>query len=234
MTDAANPWLAYWERVPEGRLLFAPESEEYAGNFLREFGPKSTDRVLDYGCGFGQIALRIAPSVGSIAVWDEAENMRRIAGINLAGCGNGRVWDGVQSGFDYILVNSVVQYLSADELKSKIAEWVKLLAPNGRLVLSDLSEPGHSTLRDMASLFGFSLRRGYLVRAVRNTLAERRRYSATAQSRPLYHPSRGEVEQFAAAAGLSACYLARNLTHFRGRTTAVLRRTDHANAARPS
>ncbi len=232
MTDAVNSWLAYWERVPEGCLLFTPESEEYARNFLREFDPKSTDRVLDYGCGFGQIARLLAPRVGAIRLWDEAENMRSIAAASVGACGNVGIWDRAEDGFDFILVNSVVQYLDAKELGAKVAEWAERLAPGGRIVLSDLSEPGHYTLSDIASLFRFSLRRGYLVRAARNTLAERRRYAATEQARPLYRPARDEIGRIAAAAGLSACYLAHNLTHFRGRYTAVLSPSAHATDVR--
>ncbi len=234
MTEPADPWLAYWERVPEGRLLFAPESEEYARNFLREFAPKPTDRILDYGCGFGTIARLLAPRVGAVRVWDAAANMRRIAADNLAGVPNAAVWDRAERGFDFVLVNSVVQYLTAGELEAKLAEWAGWLAPEGRIVLSDWSEPGHSTLSDLWSLFRFSVRRGYLVRAVRNTLAERARYGATARVRTPYHPTRGEIDRFATAAGLSACYLARNLTHFRGRWTAVLSLAAHAPAARES
>jgi SAM-dependent methyltransferase len=232
MTEPADPWLDYWERVPEGRLLFAPESDEYVRNFLREFQPKPTDRVLDYGCGFGGIAARLAPHVAAIRVWDDAANMRRIAAAKLAGCPNAAVWKRDEKSFDYILVNSVVQYLSAEQLESKLKEWAGWLAPTGRIVLSDWSAPGHSILRDMVSLFAFSLRRGYLVRAVRNTLAERRRYGSTARERPPYHPSPDEIDRFATAAGLSACYLARNLTHFRGRKTAVLTPNVHASVSR--
>lgn len=234
MTAPADPWLDYWETVPEGRLLFAPESEEYVRNFLREFEPRATDRVLDYGCGFGVIARLLAPHVGAIRVWDDAANMRRIAAGNLAGIPNAAEWDRRENGFDYVLVNSVVQYLTAAELATKIADWAEVLGPNGRIVLSDWSEPGHSTWSDLWSLFRFSVRRGYFVRALRNTLAERGRYGATARRRPPYHPSKAEIDRFATAAGLSACYLARNLTHFRGRRTAVLSRTAHASAFRES
>jgi SAM-dependent methyltransferase len=235
VTDASNPWLAYWERVPEGRLLFAPESEEYVRNFLREFEPKPTDRVLDYGCGFGTISRLLATKIGTIRYWDDVESIRRIAARNLAGVENAGEWNGEEDGFDFVLVNSVIQYLSVDELKVNIAEWAALLAPTGRIVLSDWSEPGHSTIADLWSLFGFSLRRGYFNRAMWNTLAEWRRYAATARVRPPYHPARCEIDRFAAAAGLSACYLARNLTHFRGRCTAVLsRKSAHASDARES
>lgn len=234
MTESVDPWIDYWNRIPEGRLLFPPESDEFVANFLREFRPRPTDQVLDYGCGFGRIAARLAPHVGSVRYWDDAERVRIAASNNFKEIANIQSWNGSEAGFDFVVVNSVVQYLSANELASKLALWAGLLAPGGRIVLSDLCEPGHSTLGDLASLARFSLRRGYFIRAVRNTLLERRRHSEASRRKPPYRPSREEIERFAAAAGLTACYLSRNLTHFRGRRTAVLHRTADAAAPRQS
>lgn len=215
---AANPWLSYWDTLPEGRLLFPPECAAFAENFRRELRPGPADKLLDYGCGFGHVAALLAPHVGAVRVWDAAPNMRDAA-ARLPGV---RPWDGTEGDFDFVVVNSVVQYMTADELAARVRDWAAKLKPGGRLVLSDLSEPGHGTLSDLWSLFRFSARRGYLISAVRNTLAERRRYAAAAKARPLYHPARAEVEAFAAAAGLTTHYLPRNLTHFAGRSTAIL------------
>jgi hypothetical protein len=63
-----------------------------------------------------------------------------------------------------------------------------------------------------------------LVRAVRRSLALRKRYTELSERTPLYHPTRDEVRSLATAAGLTAVYLPKNLTHFRGRETAVLTR----------
>lgn len=216
----ANPWLSYWDTLPEGRLLFPPECAAFAENFRRELHPGPTDKLLDYGCGFGHVAALLAPHVGAVRVWDAAPNMR--AAAVAASGGRSWEWDGKEGDFDFIVVNSVAQYMAPAELAGHVREWTVKLKPGGRLVLSDLSEPGHPALSDMWSLFRFSVRRGYFVAAVRNTLAERRRYNATAKTRPLYHPARDEVTAFAVGAGLAVRYLPQNLTHFAGRYTAIL------------
>lgn len=64
----------------------------------------------------------------------------------------------------------------------------------------------------------------------RNMLAERKRYATTAREQPLYRPSNDEIRDFASAAGLVACYLSKNLTHFRGRRTALFSRASDATA----
>ncbi|QEL15296.1 class I SAM-dependent methyltransferase [Limnoglobus roseus] len=224
----ATPWLSYWQTLPPGRLLFHPEGEAFAHNFRQAIRPAATDRLLDYGCGFGHVAGLLAPHVGEVRVWDAAPAMCDRAAANLSQFPNVRPWDETERDFNLILVNSVVQYLSPGELTRNLRRWEQLLAVGGRLILSDVSEPGHSVLSDMWSLFRFSVRRGYFLSAVWNTLAERRRYNATAQSCPLYHPAKADLELFAAAAGLTVRYLPHNLTHFAGRYTAVLTRTPHA------
>lgn len=222
MTAAdTGAWRDYWQTLPRGRLLFQPEAIEFVRN-LRAALPLSQDtKMLDFGCGYGGITRLIAPLVHSVAYWDATESMRAAAQENLADCGNASLWGG-GGRFDLIVVNSVVQYMSEEELRERLEEWSGLLESGGRIVLSDLMFPGHAAANDMRSLLWFSLRRGYLLRALRNTLAERARYRRTAAAAPLLHVRREWLESAARRAGLQAAWLPENLTHFRTRHTAVL------------
>jgi SAM-dependent methyltransferase len=214
---AVNDWQTYWQTLPEGRLLFAPESDHAAERIATEFPIASGMRILDFGCGYGAVAARLAARGAQVSVWDAAPAMREVAARNPAL----HAWEPGNAGcFDLVLLVSVVQYMTPAELAQRLSEFRPLLAPAGQVVLADLSPPEHSSLADMWSLFWFSLRRGYILRAVRNTLRERARYNAVAQQSPPWHPSPAEIA--AAAVGYRVAYLASNLTHFRGRRTAVL------------
>lgn len=216
-----NPWLTYWNDLPAGRLLFAPEAAEYVRNLRDAIPFTSSARVLDFGCGYGGPASLLAPHVGTLFFFDAVPSMMAAATENLKPFPNARPWDGVGP-VDVILVNSVAQYLRPGELADRVREWADVLTPGGLLVLSDLTPPGHSSLSDMWSLFRFSVQRGYILRAVWNTLAERQRYAMAGKERPLTHYTDAEIERTAAEAGLGCRYLTRNLTHFRDRRTAVL------------
>lgn len=219
-------WVTYWDELPEGRLLFRPESEEYVRNLLTVFPIDERTRILDFGCGYGAIAEALAEQASVVCLWDAAESMRRTAVERLADRPNVRGVDLERENpgqFDLILVNSVVQYMTPDELRGWLRRWRTMLAPDGCVVLSDLIPPRHSTLADLRSLLFFSLRRGYLLEAVRNVLRERKRYGATAQAVPLLHVAQHELQRDAEAAGLTVQFLPENLTHFRGRITAVLK-----------
>jgi cyclopropane fatty-acyl-phospholipid synthase-like methyltransferase len=210
-------WAEYWQTLPEGRLLFEPESVHAASRIIDEFQPGPATRILDFGCGYGAVALQLARTGASVHVWDVAASMREAAARHP----QLHAWQPGQLGeFDLILLLSVVQYLSPTELAQRLSEFRELLPTGGRVVLADLSPPGHSTLADMQSLFWFSLKKGYLLRALRNTLRERGRYNATASQAPLWHPTAEEIT--AAAVGFEVADLDKNLTHFRTRRTAVL------------
>jgi len=225
----ADTWVSYWDALPEGQLLFRPEAEEYVRNLAAAFPLSRQSRLLDFGCGYGFVAAALAPRVGQVFLWDAAASMRRHAVARLAQQDNVVLLDlndsTTKPSLDLILVNSVVQYMTPEELAGWLPRWRQLLAPSGQVVLSDLIPPRHSFLTDLFSLLTFSVRRGYLVQAIRNILATRKRYKQAEHARPLYHPSCAELTRMAAAAGLATRFLDRNLTHFRGRVTADLTRT---------
>ena len=153
-------------------MLFPPEAVEYAQNLSDALPLSPSLRVLDFGCGYGHVTRLIAPEVACIGFWDAAESMRTAAARNLASVDNAFPWDegDLDQPFDLVLVNSVVQYMTADELAGRLRQFAQMLRPGGRVILSDLSPPGHRPLADIWSLFHFSARRGYLLTAARNTL----------------------------------------------------------------
>jgi SAM-dependent methyltransferase len=231
MSVAAGDWVAYWDALGEGQLLFRPEADEYVRNLLSALKIAPDARVLDFGCGYGFVADGLAPRVGMVSLWDAAPSMRRLAADRSSGHRNVRALDlndptaVADVRFDLILVNSVVQYMRAEELTHWMARWRGLLAPGGRVVLSDLIPPGHRSWSDILSLLRFSIRKRYFVRALRNTLTERRRYRHAVEAAPLFHVGRDWLTEQAGAAGLAVRFLPRNLTHFSGRYTAVLEPT---------
>jgi cyclopropane fatty-acyl-phospholipid synthase-like methyltransferase len=224
-------WVTYWDRSPAGRLLLAPESEEYVRNLTAEFPITAQARILDFGCGYGSAAERLAPSGAKVCLWDAAPTMLRSAAQRLSAWKNVSAIDLMNlesrepGPFELILVNSVVQYMTASELHDWLKRWRPMLAAGGRVILSDLIPPAHSTLGDIVSLLRFGVRRGYLFQAMRGIWKERLRYKTAANQRPLLHVDRAALTADASQLGYSVRFLPRNLTHFSGRMTAVLEAT---------
>ena len=68
--------------------------------------------------------------------------------------------------YEVVVANSLIQYLSEDELKRTLATWLARLKPGGELILADVIPPDLSPLTDATELLGFAWRGGFLVAAL--------------------------------------------------------------------
>ena len=231
--DDRGEWESYWERLNDRQQLFREQSDEYFRNLDATFGLDPRARVLDFGCGFGHVAQMLAPRVGELFLWDASANMRRRARLNVAGRQNIRFLDlsdpkslSPDLQFELILVNSVVQYMTMEEFVIWLLRWRNMLAPGGRIVVSDLIPPDYGALWDIVDLLRLSARRGFLVRAIWQAVSEIWRYWGVRRVRPLSRLGREELSPRGKDAGLTVSYLPANLTHFKKRLTAVFTRAE--------
>lgn len=237
MDDMNTDWGDYFDRLKPDSPIYREQSAVYV-EALASTVPLHRDlRVLDFGCGFGFVAKMLAPLVKEVWFWDPSPNMRGFAQRNTAGAPNARLFPlagtlqeqperigYIGPVFDLILVNSVAQYMSPEDLWAWLLRWRDMLAVEGKLVLSDLIPPRRSSLPDIVDLLGFAIRHGFALRAAADALGGVLSYSQTSRSVPLLHVGRDDLQRHAADAGLELEVVPRNLTHFRKRWTAVLRR----------
>lgn len=231
MTDVplVGAWPAFWEEAAHLHI-HRVEAGDYLERLRRGVSLQATDRVFDFGCGFGHVAGLLAAEALSIGYWDAAEQMRVATAARTAELGDraasfdlsGPVPDGALGAFDLVLANSVVQYMSPDELARWLPRWRSMLAPGGRIVLSDLPVPGASALAELVGMLRFAARRGFLLRAVRDAASEARRYSSSRSRSELQRWTPEEFVRLAAGHGLTARILPANLTHRAGRFSVLL------------
>lgn len=221
-------WHAYWDRLEE-HVIFRVEAADYVARLEAALGTDLGARVLDFGCGFGFVAELLAPRVAALFVFDASDGMRRRARLRLASHANVRFlrppgaapWP-ARPRFDLILVNSVVQYMTPDEFHGWLGQWGAMLAPRGRLVLSDLLTHDVDPLREVVEMLVLSARGGCLIRTVRKGMGELCHYAKTRRVQPLCRISLGDLRERAGRLGLAVEVLPSNLTYRRTRATAVL------------
>ena len=226
--DIANHWDAYWDRLEE-HVIFRVEAADYVTRLGTALGPDPGARVLDFGCGFGFIAELLAPRVAELFVFDASDQMRRRARLRLARQANVRFlgppgaapWP-ARLRFDLILVNSVVQYMSPDEFSRWLSQWRLMLAPRGRLVLSDLLAHDVDPLSEVVQMLVLSARRGCLMSVVRKALGELRHYGRIRRARPLCRTALGDLRALAGGLGMFVDVLPFNLTYRKTRASVVL------------
>jgi SAM-dependent methyltransferase len=207
--------------------VLAAEAAYYVEHLLRAVRIAPDARVLDFGCGFGLAAAVLAPAVGEIQLWDVAPAIRRRAAATTAFVANAHVLDdGVaEGGFDVILVNSVVQYMSAGERRRWLRCWRAWLAPAGIVVLSDVPRAGvmRGRLAEAVEIVVFHARRGRLGMLCRERLGDLLAYRRAARACPLAAIEPDRLRREAADAGFEVRLLGESLTCRRRRLAAVLR-----------
>jgi ubiquinone/menaquinone biosynthesis C-methylase UbiE len=123
--------------------------------------------VLDYACGEALSAAKVADACGKLYLAEPAPGVRgrliaRFAPntrIRVRSLDDLRKMD---ESVDLVVMNSVAQYMTPDELDSAFAVMRRLLKPNGRLVLGDILRPEVGMARDVLALLKFASAHGFL------------------------------------------------------------------------
>ncbi len=187
-------------------------------------------RVLDYGCGEALHADRVAAAMGELWLCEGAPRVR--AGIAARFAGNAKIRavapeDVERLGdhsLDLIVLHSVAQYLSPEELAKLFALFHRLLNADGVLVVSDVIPSDVAASTDAMALLRFGAANEFFVAAViglvRTVLSDywrlRTRYGLTRYGE-------AAMTEKLAAAGFVAQRAAQNIGHNRARMAFMAR-----------
>jgi ubiquinone/menaquinone biosynthesis C-methylase UbiE len=124
--------------------------------------------VLDYACGEALSAAKVAEACGRLILAEPAPGVRgrliaRFAPnmkIKVRSLDDLRNMD--ERSIDLVVMNSVAQYMTPNELASALAIIRRLLKPGGRLVLGDILRPEVGMVRDVIALLRFAMTCGFL------------------------------------------------------------------------
>ncbi len=190
------------------------------------FVPGASARVLDYGCGEAMHADIVAAAAASVTLSDAAPSVRAAIATRFATNPKIKVLapeevehlpDGA---FDLIVANSLVQYLSGDELDRVLALWRRLVAPGGVLIVADVIPPGVGPLSDGLALIRYAAAHGFLLAAITGMVRTAgSRYLRVRSALGIAHYGEAEFLDRLAAAGFAAERLPRNLEHNPARMT---------------
>jgi len=163
-------WRDFWNRDTPIYVSERHKALHYAAiaRDVAALVPAPDAVVLDHGCGEALSADDVAARCARLYLCDAAPLVR--ARLERRFGGEARITvlapEDVGSlpdaSLDLIVANSLVQYLSRDELREALRLWRKKLRPAGRLVLADVIPPDLSPLADARALLGFAARDGFL------------------------------------------------------------------------
>jgi SAM-dependent methyltransferase len=195
---------------------------------VEEYSADRPPVVMDHGCGQALFADRVAEHCERLILADGAPTVvldlrRRFAAhprIRVTGDGAAVA---AQS-LDLIIVNSVVQYMSQEELVQALRTWRAQLRPGGRLVIADLIPPRSSAVTDASALLRFGLHGGFLLAACRGLMQTAfSDYSRMRRSLGLTRYELPQIRSLLAAAGFAESAPRPNLGHNPARFCVVAR-----------
>jgi SAM-dependent methyltransferase len=225
-------WLAFWDSSHSIYVNARHRDVHYrliAGE-IAALVPSQEARVLDYGCGEALHADIVAAVAREVLLCDGAPTVR--AGIAARFADNPKIRPVAPSdvevladhSLDLIVLHSVAQYLTADELTRLLALFHRLLSADGILLVSDVVPTDVPASTDAIALLRFGAADGFFIGAViglvRTVLSDywrlRSRYGLTRYSE-------AAMMDKLAAAGFSGQRAAKNIGHNQARLAFVAR-----------
>jgi ubiquinone/menaquinone biosynthesis C-methylase UbiE len=186
--------------------------------------------VLDYACGEALSAAKVAEACGKLYLAEPAPGVRGRLIARFAPNTKIRVRSlddlrkMAETSVDLVVMNSVAQYMTPEELDSAFAVVRRLLKPGGRLVLGDILRPEVGMIRDVIALVRFAVSHGFLKDALiglaMTALSDYRQLRARVG---LHRYSEAEMIAKLAGAGFTASRAHFNIGHNPWRMTFVAR-----------
>ena len=195
---------------------------------IKAYIPDADAVVIDYSCGEALSAARVAEACGKLVLAEPAPNLRaRLAARfkdnpKIEVCSLDDLADRPQHAADLVIMNSVAQYITPDELNAALAHIHALLKPTGRFVLGDVLKPHSNVLGDAVTLLSFGRNYGFLTDAIGGLLRTAMSDYRVLRTR-LGLARYGEAEMIARlrSCGFAAKRAAENLGHNQRRMTFV-------------
>lgn len=221
-------WIAFWN-APNSIYVNARHRDVHYRTIaedVRAHVPSADARVLDYGCGEALHAALIADACAALTLSDAAPAVR--AALTERFARNGKIAfrspEEVAAmppgSFDLIVMNSVAQYLTREQLVALFAEFHRLLAPGGKFVLGDVIPKHVSPITDALAVLRFAAQNGFLVAAfaglVRTVFSDYRKLRSRL-GLSLYDEA--EMQVLLRDKGFSAERAAKNIGHNPARMT---------------
>lgn len=228
----AMNWREYWNRDTPIYVSDRHKALHYRliAKDIAALVPSPDAVVLDHGSGEALSADRIAVRCRRLFLLDAAPLVRERLrerfrdDARIAVIAPEALDDIADRSLDLVVANSLLQYLSLDELRGLLASWHAKLKPDGLLVLADVVPPDVSPLEDAAALLTFAWQGGFLRAAAfglaRTAFSDYRRVR---DALGLAQYGEGEMIEILRSCGYAAERRARNLGHNQGRMTFVAR-----------
>ncbi|UFX46856.1 methyltransferase domain-containing protein [Bradyrhizobium sp. 41S5] len=165
-----DEWIDYYDST---HTIYASRLHrdlhfQVIANDIIGYIPSPRAVVLDYACGEALSAAKVANACAQLYLAEPAPGVRGRLVARFAPDTRIRVrsLDELKNmeadSIDLVVMNSVAQYMTPQELDSAFDVIHRLLKPSGRFVLGDILRPEVGMARDVTALLRFAATHGFL------------------------------------------------------------------------
>ncbi len=167
-------WIDFYDSAPSIYVSDAHRQAHFAliANDIAGYIASPEATVLDYSCGEALSAARVAAKCKRLILAEPAPSVRerlaeRFAAIpNIEALSLDDLAALPDASLDLVVMISVAQYMTPDELDAAFVQIHRLLKPEGRFVLGDILDPDVGAVTDVVALLRFAAKNGFLIDAV--------------------------------------------------------------------
>jgi len=225
-------WLDFWDGSRTTFVNSRHKDVHYQliARDVARLVPSPQARVLDYGCGEALHAHAVAAVAAELILCEAAPRVRAKLAARFGGTeGAGKnlkirvlrpedLERLPEHSIDLIVLHSVTQYLASNETEALFSLFLRLLQPNGRLVVGDVIPRRGRSWSDVLALLRFAAANGFLMAAlgglVRLVFSD---YRSLRGRLGLARYEEVEVFQMLSAAGFAAQRARKNIGHDQAR-----------------
>jgi SAM-dependent methyltransferase len=228
---AMGDWVAFWDSQ-HSIYVNARHRDVHYRTIAQDIAAHvaSGASVLDYGCGEALHADLVAAPARQVILCEAAPMVRAALADRYAGHAKIEVRSPDEiaalpaGSVDVVVLHSVAQYLTPEELDQTLARFHRLLADKGLLILGDVIPPDVSALTDATALLRFASANGFLGAALvglaRTVLSD---YWRLRSQLGLTRYGEAAIVQKLGSAGFSARRASANIGHNPARMTFLAR-----------
>ena len=174
ITTSGNLWADFWSGehpIYANARHAAVHYQRIAADVTALLKDRTRPTVLDWGCGDAFGAPAIAQACGELLLYDAVGPVQKRIAARFAGVAGIRVlddeaWRSLPAGsVDVIVMNSVAQYMSQDDLGAVLDGFRRRLRQEGVVYLADIIPPDAGMLPDVLSLLATGARHGFFFAA---------------------------------------------------------------------
>ena len=219
----ASKWDRHWDSTKINCDIFDIGAKYFIESYEKYFHFLKTDIVLDFGAGKGDVSLLIRDKVQKIYLFEKSKMSTELLRKRFYDCENIHILDSlpeIKEPVSVIIINSVIQYMSKNEVEKMLSDLQKISSPNTKLIISDALPSGYTKFNDALHMLKTSLKNGFFLEFVTNmitSIINSPQLSLKTSSLQIY--DKDEMKQILLKHGYDSVIMEKNFTYSQDRYT---------------